>query len=121
MAMRAVVVGGSIGGLGAALGLARRGWTVTVVERDADSPTDSGDEAFITWERPHVPQFRQPHAFSARSRNLLLKYAPDVVDRLRADGIEESNIFKLLAPREIWTAEDDAYTGLMTRRPAFEL
>jgi 2-polyprenyl-6-methoxyphenol hydroxylase-like FAD-dependent oxidoreductase len=121
MNKHAVVLGGAVAGLAAAIGLARRGWTVTVVERDPPPPPGDGDSAFVTWERRSVPQFRQPHAFTARARNLLLEHAPDVVDRLRADGIEESNVFKMLTPPELWQPDDDAFTGLMTRRPAFEL
>ena len=115
------IIGGSVAGLASGIALARRGWTVTVVERDVAPDTDDGDEAFMVWDRRHVPQFRQPHTFSARSRNLLLAHIPEVVDWLLADGIEETNLFKLLAPPELWSDEDDAYTGLWTRRPAFEL
>ncbi len=118
---RIVVIGAGVGGLGAALGLADRGHDVLVVERDPPPPTTRGDDAFEEWDRPHVPQFRQAHAFSARSRNLLVKYAPAVLDRLRADGIEEINFFKLLAPPELHRPEDDEFTGLLSRRPAFEL
>jgi 2-polyprenyl-6-methoxyphenol hydroxylase-like FAD-dependent oxidoreductase len=121
MARRAAVIGGSVAGLASAIGLARRGWEVTVVERDLAPDTNDGDEAFLVWDRRNVPQFRQPHAFSARSRNLLLEHIPEVVDWLRADGIAEVNLFKMLAPPELWSDEDDAYTGLWSRRPAFEL
>ncbi len=118
---RIVVIGAGVGGLGAALGLADRGHDVLVVERDPPPPTTHGDDAFSEWDRPHVPQFRQAHAFSARSRNLLAKYAPAVLDRLRDDGIEEINFFKMLAPVELHRPEDDEFTGLLSRRPAFEL
>ena len=118
---RIVVIGAGVGGLGAALGLADRGHDVLVVERDPPPPTTHGDDAFSEWDRPHVPQFRQAHAFSARSRNLLAKYAPAVLDRLRDDGIEEINFFKMLAPAELHRPEDDEFTGLLSRRPAFEL
>lgn len=121
MTRRAAVIGGSVAGLASAIGLARRGWEVTVVERDLAPDTNDGDEAFLVWDRRNVPQFRQPHAFSARSRNLLLEHIPEAVDWLRADGIPEINLFKMLAPPELWSDEDDAYTGLWSRRPAFEL
>ncbi len=121
MAHRAAIIGGSVAGLATGIALARRGWQATVVERDAAPETNDGDEAFVSWDRRNVPQFRQPHAFSARSRNLLLEHIPEVVDRLRADGIEEINLFKMLAPPDLWSDEDDAYTGLWSRRPAFEL
>ena len=119
--MRAVVIGGSVAGLAASVGLARRGWQVDVIERDPAPDTDSGDEAFVSWDRPGVPQFRQPHGFSARSRTLLLEHIPEVVDRLLADGIPELNFFKELAPPELWEDGDEAFTGLWSRRPGFEL
>ena len=121
MTRHAVILGAGVAGLAAAIGLAQRGWSVRVVERDPPPPPGDGDSVFVTWERRGVPQFHQPHAFTARARNLLLEHAPDVVDRLRADGIEESNVFKLLTPPDQWKPGDDAFTGLMTRRPAFEL
>ena len=111
--MRAVVIGGSVAGLAAAVGLARRGWQVDVIERDPAPDTDSCDEAFVSWNRPGVPQFRQPHGFSARSRTLLLEHIPEVVDRLLADGIPELNFFKELAPPELWEDGDEAFTGLV--------
>jgi 2-polyprenyl-6-methoxyphenol hydroxylase-like FAD-dependent oxidoreductase len=121
MGRHVVIIGGSVAGLGAALGLVRRGHTVTIVERDPAPPTNDGDEAFDVWQRRNVAQFRQPHGFSARSRALLAAHAPEVLDRLAADGIVTSNFFKELAPRELWTDEDDAFDGLLSRRPAFEL
>jgi 2-polyprenyl-6-methoxyphenol hydroxylase-like FAD-dependent oxidoreductase len=121
MAERVIVVGGSIAGLGAAIGLARRGFDVTIVERERGPDTDDGDEAFRSWDRRQVPQFRQGHIFQARARNLLLQHAPEVVDRLGVDGIETVNLFKMLAPPDLWLPEDDDFEGLLTRRPAFEL
>jgi 2-polyprenyl-6-methoxyphenol hydroxylase-like FAD-dependent oxidoreductase len=121
MGKHVVVIGGSVAGLGAAIGLAKRGFTCTVVERDEAPDTEDGDEAFVSWERRHVPQFRQPHGFSARSRGLLAQHAPEVIERLTADGILTSNFFKELAPEELWEPDDDAFDGLQTRRPAFEL
>jgi 2-polyprenyl-6-methoxyphenol hydroxylase-like FAD-dependent oxidoreductase len=116
-----VIIGAGVAGLGAALGLDAAGHSVTIVEQDAPAPTTSGDAAFEQWDRRSVPQFRQAHGFSARSRTLLLKYAPGVVERLADDGIVEANAFKLVAPPEIHEPEDDAFTGFQTRRPAFEL
>jgi 2-polyprenyl-6-methoxyphenol hydroxylase-like FAD-dependent oxidoreductase len=122
MGKRAAVLGGGVAGLASAIALAREGWSVTVVERDAGpDPGSDGDGAFQTWTRPGVPQFRQAHGFSARARNLLLARIPDAVDAMRADGVEELNIFRLLAPPELWREEDDEFTGLLTRRPGFEL
>jgi 2-polyprenyl-6-methoxyphenol hydroxylase-like FAD-dependent oxidoreductase len=121
MPRHAAVIGGSIAGLAAAVALARRGWRVTVVERDVAPATHDGDAAFVAWDRRHVPQFRHPHAFSARSRNLLLAHVPEAVELMLADGIEEINLFTMLAPPEYWVDGDDAYTMLWSRRPGFEL
>ena len=121
MTRHAAIIGGSVAGLAAGIALARRGWQATIVERDVSPSTEDGDEAFLLWDRRNVPQFRQPHAFSARSRNLLLEYIPEAVERMRLDGIDEVNLFKMLAPPEFWSDEDDAYAGLWTRRPGFEL
>jgi 2-polyprenyl-6-methoxyphenol hydroxylase-like FAD-dependent oxidoreductase len=121
MGRHVVIIGGSVAGLGAALGLVKRGHRVTIIERDEAPDTDDGDRAIEVWQRRNVAQFRQPHGFSARSRTLLAEHAPEVLDRLAADGIATSNFFKELAPRELWTAEDDAFDGLLSRRPAFEL
>ena len=121
MQRRAVIIGGSVAGLASAVALARAGWQVDVIERDIAPDTNDGDEAFVTWSRPGVPQFTQAHAFSARSRNLLHARIPEVVDWLLADGIEEWNLFKMMAPRDLWTDADDEFTGLWCRRPAFEL
>lgn len=116
-----VVIGGSIAGLSAGVGLARRGWSVTIIERDPTSPVDAGDEAFTEWQRPGVPQWQQGHTFAARARNLLLSHIPEVLDRLTADGIETFNVFQAMAPPDLWTDEDDAFGMLWTRRPGFEL
>lgn len=121
MVRRVVVIGGSVAGLATGVGLADRGIAVTVLERDPAPTCDSGDQAFLEWRRPGVTQFRQSHGFSSRSRNLLLEHAPEVVESLLADGVEEMNFFKMLAPPELWTEEDEAYGSLWVRRPGFEL
>ena len=67
-----------------------------MVERDLAPDTNDGDEAFLVWDRRNVPQFRQPHTFSARSRNLLLEHIPEAVDWLRADGNPRSTSSRCL-------------------------
>src|SRR6266536_1724159 len=112
MTRRIVVLGGGIAGLASALALARQGRPVTLIERDPPPPTDQ--DPFLTWERRGVPQFRLPHGFSARARNLLAAHAPGVLQRLRDDGIEEINVFKRLIPEELWQPSDDPCRGLST-------
>lgn len=82
---RAVVVGGGIGGLTAALALARAGIPVTLVERDRFPSIDSPEAAFRAGRRG-APQVRQTHAFLARMRLLLREHFPDVLDQLLAEG-----------------------------------
>lgn len=113
-----VILGGGVAGLAAAIALDRRGHAVTVIERDPPPP---GDDPFMTWRRRGVPQFRLPHGFSARTRNLLAAHAPEVLERLGADGIEVINLFKRLIPEELWEPGDDAFANLWARRAAFEL
>jgi 2-polyprenyl-6-methoxyphenol hydroxylase-like FAD-dependent oxidoreductase len=105
-----VVLGAGVAGLGSAIKIARSGHGVTILDRDPAPPAGDGDTAFCDWDRRHVPQFRQGHVFMARARTLLLEHAPDVVDRLLRDGVEEVNFFKLLAPPELHRPEDDDLT-----------
>lgn len=120
MAEQVVVIGGSIAGLGAGLGLARRGHSVTIIERDPEPSTTDPEEAFRSWERRGVPQSRQPHGFLARARNLLTTYAPDVVDRMLAAGVEDWNVIELVPP-ELQEPGDELFAGLLARRIPFEL
>ncbi|GAA3083724.1 FAD-dependent oxidoreductase [Streptosporangium carneum] len=120
-APRVVVLGGGIAGLAAAVALAGRGCPVTLVERDPPPPDDRDQDPFLAWRRRGVPQFRLPHGFSARARSLLAAHAPDVLERLKADGIEEINVFKQLVAPELWRPSDDEFTVVWARRSAFEL
>jgi 2-polyprenyl-6-methoxyphenol hydroxylase-like FAD-dependent oxidoreductase len=86
-----VVVGAGIGGLTAAIGLARRGHVVTVVERD-DTPMPNDVEGAFAWERKGAPQVRHTHGFPALIRATLRDRFPDVLDALRAAGVGEVSI-----------------------------
>jgi 2-polyprenyl-6-methoxyphenol hydroxylase-like FAD-dependent oxidoreductase len=82
----AVIIGAGLGGLAAALFLARRGHEVDLFERDADAPPDDAKAAFSTWTRRGVPQARHAHAFLGLSGKVLKEEAPDVIAALRAAG-----------------------------------
>src|SRR5262245_53955124 len=96
----AVVLGGGIAGLAAARLLARRHPRVLVLERDPRAAAATPEDAFATWERAGVPQFRHSHAFLARLRVVLLAHLPDVLDRLRAAGVREFGLDEI-TPRGV--------------------
>lgn len=115
--MRAIVAGGGVAGLTAALVLARSGHAVTLVERD---PLDASQdwESAMTWERGGIPHFHQPHAFLPRGRNLLRNILPDVYDALLAAGAEELHVARK-APGGA-RAEDADLVYLGVRRELIE-
>ena len=120
---RAVVLGGGIAGLAVAILLARRGWQVRVLERDRRPPADSPEEAFQSWPRAGVPQFRHSHTFLARLTALLREHFPEVLNLLRSAGTIEIPLTVGtppgldLGPRE---KGDGELVLLGARRAAFE-
>jgi 2-polyprenyl-6-methoxyphenol hydroxylase-like FAD-dependent oxidoreductase len=112
-------MGGGLAGLSAAIGFARRGRRVCVLERDAAGvEAREPDLVFDGWERSGVAHFRQPHNFLGLGRRTLLDEAPDVLDRVLADGAFENRQFELAPgdPRQ----GDDSLVSLCVRRPVFE-
>jgi 2-polyprenyl-6-methoxyphenol hydroxylase-like FAD-dependent oxidoreductase len=79
------ITGGGVAGLSTAMLLAGDGHEVTLFERDAaEPPTPS--EAWDTWERRGVNQFRLLHFFQPRFRIELERELPHVVKELDAAG-----------------------------------
>ena len=93
-----LIVGGGICGLGTALLLARDGHEVTLVERDADPVPDSPQEAWDTWARKGVAQFRQPHNLMPGLRLILEAELPDIQDALRRAGASRLDYANPLSP-----------------------
>lgn len=104
--------------------LARDGHDVTVLERDAQPPPSSIDQAWERWDRPGVAQFRQAHFLLARGRHLLDEELPDVRDGLLAAGAARFNPTTALPPSISDRAPrpgDDRFATITARRPTLEL
>lgn len=113
------VMGGGIAGLSAAIGFARRGRRVHVLERDSAAPAgDDPDAVFDTWERAGVAQFRQPHNFLGLGRRTLGDEAPDVLERVVAGGAFENRQYELLPDGP--EPGDEELVSICVRRPVFE-
>jgi 2-polyprenyl-6-methoxyphenol hydroxylase-like FAD-dependent oxidoreductase len=118
-----LIIGGGICGIGTALLLARDGHDVTVLERDATPLPESPQDAWESWERKGVAQFRQPHNFMPGLRLLLEAELPDVQDALGRAGAGRYDLVNPLpsffvdrTPRPI----DDKLWTLTARRPVGE-
>ena len=117
------MLGAGICGLAAAILLARDGHDVVVLERDAESIRSTPDEAWTSWRRGGVAQFRQPHFILARARHLLDTELPDVRDALLDAG---ALAFDMLSTMPLSVADrtrrpgDERFVTFTGRRPAFE-
>jgi 2-polyprenyl-6-methoxyphenol hydroxylase-like FAD-dependent oxidoreductase len=118
----AVVLGGGLVGLAAARVLARHFPRVVVLERDRRPDGGGAEDAFESWQRPGVAQFRHSHAFLARLRLVLLAHFPDVLDRLRAAGVREFGLGEI-TPSSFalpLRADDEDVVLLACRRSTLE-
>ncbi len=120
--MHVAVVGAGIGGLTAAIGLARAGHTVTVAERD-DTPMPLDVEGAFAWERRGAPQVRHTHGFPALLRATLRDRFPDVLDALRAAGVGEVSILpdSVTPDAPNYARDADDLQVLSARRTTLEL
>jgi flavin-dependent dehydrogenase len=117
-----VIIGGGLTGQAAAMLLAADGHRVTVLERDPAPPAACAAEAWDSWERRGVNQFRMLHYFLPRYREVIEGELPAVAAELDADGALRMNPFEGM-PVEMsgGLRDDDARFAVLTgRRPVVE-
>jgi len=120
---RIVVIGGGLIGLATAVMVAKQGHDVTVLERDPDPLPETSRDAWDSWKRQGVMQFRQPHFLLPQARRVLDDELPEVISALQnADAVSCSPLSALpatladRAPRP----GDDKFRTYNARRPVLE-
>jgi 2-polyprenyl-6-methoxyphenol hydroxylase-like FAD-dependent oxidoreductase len=116
-----VVTGGGMAGLITAMLLADDGHQVVVLERDP-APPPAISEAWDTWTRRGVNQFRMVHFLHPRFRTEALRALPRIITALEDAGALRLNAISgvpaALTGGE--AADDDDFTTVTARRPVAE-
>ena len=103
--------------------LAKQGLDVVVLDRDEPAPQSAAD-AWDSWERRSVAQFRQVHFLQPAGRVLLEEHLPTVVDELTNAGAVRYNFaegYAKLVPGRPGDFDYGRFETLTTcRRPVME-
>ncbi len=120
---RIVVVGGGLIGLATAVMVAKQGHDVTVLERDPDPLPNSPCDAWSSWKRQGVMQFRHPHFLLPQGRRILDAELPEVVRALKNADAAGCSPLSALPPTVTDRAPrpgDDKFLTYNARRPVLE-
>jgi len=120
---RIVVVGGGMCGLSAGIVLARDGHEVTVLERDGAPVPESVEEAWESWSRDGVRQFRMAHFLQPAGRVVLEEELPDVFAALVSAGALRLDMLGMAPPNLTEggpRAGDQRFVTYTARRSTFE-
>jgi len=120
-----IIIGASITGLTGALALKAKGFDVTIVERDATPDAAITAAASDSWTRRGAMHTLQPHVLTARLRNALWAWYPELVRDMLDAGVWElrfaDSIHPEIRPDYKPLPEDEQITVLISRRTTLEL
>ncbi len=120
---RVLVLGGGVIGLMTAMMLARQRHDVTVLEHDRDPIPGSPEEAWRSWDRRGVGQFRQPHYLHSAGRQILDRRLPEVSQALLRSGcvtFDMTTVMPALITDRARREDDERFVTVTGRRAVVE-